>query len=173
MITLQVYGSSSPRIWFQHWDLWCHTHLKREWKIYYCLHDRCILGEQGKPPKQVWEEKREDRRLAQDFIVVRRGTRLRLPKLRQGLHGLDCSMALKERTSGFPIRLLRGEEEGVRFKVVSKPQKMESDSLSQSRHCLVPKSCLTPDPIDCSPPGSSGHGIFQARTLEWIAIFLL
>ena len=26
------------------------------------------------------------------------------------------------------------------------------------------------DPIDGSPPGSSVHGILQARTLEWIAI---
>ena len=26
------------------------------------------------------------------------------------------------------------------------------------------------DPIDCSPPGSSVHGILQARTLEWVAI---
>ena len=26
------------------------------------------------------------------------------------------------------------------------------------------------DPIDCSPPGSSVHGIFQAKVLEWIAI---
>ena len=26
------------------------------------------------------------------------------------------------------------------------------------------------DPIDSSPPGSSGHGIFQARVLEWGAI---
>ena len=25
------------------------------------------------------------------------------------------------------------------------------------------------DPLDCSPPGSSVHGIFQARILEWIA----
>ena len=23
------------------------------------------------------------------------------------------------------------------------------------------------DPMDCSPPGSSAHGIFQARVLEW------
>ena len=30
------------------------------------------------------------------------------------------------------------------------------------------QSCLTPcDPIDGSPPGSSVHGIFQARVLEW------
>ena len=25
--------------------------------------------------------------------------------------------------------------------------------------------------IDCNPPGSSVHGIFQARTLEWVSIF--
>ena len=25
-------------------------------------------------------------------------------------------------------------------------------------------------PMDCSPPGSSAHGIFQARVLEWDAI---
>ena len=29
------------------------------------------------------------------------------------------------------------------------------------------------DPVDCSPPGSSVHGISQARTLEWAAIILL
>ena len=33
------------------------------------------------------------------------------------------------------------------------------------------QSCLTlSDPIDCSLPGSSVHGIFQARVLEWGAI---
>ena len=26
------------------------------------------------------------------------------------------------------------------------------------------------DPVDCSPPGYSIHGIFQARVLEWVAI---
>ena len=35
----------------------------------------------------------------------------------------------------------------------------------------VAQSCLTLcDPMDCSPPGSSIHGIFQARVLEWGAI---
>ena len=33
------------------------------------------------------------------------------------------------------------------------------------------QSCPTPsDPMDCSPPGSSVHGICQARVLEWGAI---
>jgi len=35
----------------------------------------------------------------------------------------------------------------------------------------VAQSCPTlNDPIDCSLPGSSVHGIFQARVLEWGAI---
>ena len=35
----------------------------------------------------------------------------------------------------------------------------------------VAQSCPTLcDPMDCSPPGSSIHGIFQARVLEWGAI---
>ena len=37
--------------------------------------------------------------------------------------------------------------------------------------CLVANSYLTLcDPVHCSPPGSSIHGILQARTLEWVAI---
>ena len=35
----------------------------------------------------------------------------------------------------------------------------------------VTQSCPTlSDPMDCSLPGSSAHGIFQARALEWGAI---
>ena len=35
----------------------------------------------------------------------------------------------------------------------------------------VAQSCPTPcDPMDCSLPGSSVHGVFQARILEWVAI---
>ena len=35
----------------------------------------------------------------------------------------------------------------------------------------VTQSFLTlHDPVDCSLPGSSTHGIFQARVLEWVAI---
>ena len=37
--------------------------------------------------------------------------------------------------------------------------------------CLVAQSCLTLcEPMDCSLPGSSLHGILQARTLEWVAM---
>ena len=35
----------------------------------------------------------------------------------------------------------------------------------------VAQSCPTlSDPMDCSPPGASVHGILQARVLEWGAI---
>ena len=35
----------------------------------------------------------------------------------------------------------------------------------------VAQSCLTLcNPMDCSLPGFSVHGIFQARVLEWVAI---
>ena len=44
-----------------------------------------------------------------------------------------------------------------------------SDCLKHS--CLVTRSCLTLwTPLDCSPPDFSAHGIFQSRTLEWVAI---
>ena len=35
----------------------------------------------------------------------------------------------------------------------------------------APQSCATLcNPMDCSPPGSSVHGILQARILEWVAM---
>ena len=46
------------------------------------------------------------------------------------------------------------------------PPWRESESESE-----VAQSCLTLcNPMDCSLPGSSVHGIFQARVLEWVAI---
>ena len=40
--------------------------------------------------------------------------------------------------------------------------------------CSVAQLCPTLcDPIGCSPPGSSVHGMFQARTLEWLWDFFL
>ena len=39
-----------------------------------------------------------------------------------------------------------------------------SESVSRS---VVSDAC---NPMDCNPPGSSVHGILQARVLEWVAI---
>ena len=42
---------------------------------------------------------------------------------------------------------------------------------SPMRESEVAQSCPTlRDPVDCSPPGSSVHGIFQARVLEWVPL---
>ena len=44
-------------------------------------------------------------------------------------------------------------------------------SLLSKRKVLIAQLCPTLcDPMDCSPPGSSVHGILQARILEWVAI---
>ena len=56
----------------------------------------------------------------------------------------------------------KNTEVGCRFLLQCVKVKSESE---------VAQSCLTlSDPMDCSPPGSSVHGIFQARVLEWVAI---
>ena len=55
-------------------------------------------------------------------------------------------------------------EPGLQSSSLTSERKKESGSqVSQS----CPTLC---HPMDCSPPGSSIHGIFQARILEWAAI---
>ena len=57
-----------------------------------------------------------------------------------------------------------GKNTGVGCHFLLQCMKMKSESE-------VAQSCLTlSDPMDCSLPGSSVHGIFQARVLEWGAI---
>ena len=68
-----------------------------------------------------------------------------------------------------PTRLPRpwdspGKNTGVGYHCLLQCMKVKSESE-------VIQWCLTlRDPMDCSPPGSSVHGIFQARVLEWRAI---
>ena len=68
-----------------------------------------------------------------------------------------------------PTRLPRpwnslGKNTGVGCHFLLQCMKVKSESE-------VAQSCLTlSDPMDCSPPGSSIHGIFHARVLEWGAI---
>ena len=57
-----------------------------------------------------------------------------------------------------------GENTGVGCHFLLQCMKVKSESK-------VAQSCPTlSDPMDCSTPGSSIHGIFQARVLEWGAI---
>ena len=68
-----------------------------------------------------------------------------------------------------PTRLPRpwdspGKNTGVGCHFLLQCKKVKSESE-------IAQSCLTLcDPMDCSLPGSSVHGIFQARVLEWGAI---
>ena len=52
--------------------------------------------------------------------------------------------------------------------------KETKDLYAENYACMHVKSlqsCVTLcDPMDCSPPGSSVHGILQARILEWFPI---
>ena len=68
-----------------------------------------------------------------------------------------------------PTRLRRpwdspGKNTGVGCHFLLQCMKVKSENeVAQSHPTLS-------DPMDCSPPGSSVHGIFQARVLEWGAI---
>ena len=77
-------------------------------------------------------------------------------------------------TPGYPISpLSRGhdqyllqefEEEGLSVR----PEKSQETSCSVAQ--LYPTLC---DPMSCSPPGSSVHGVIQANKLEWVAMLCL
>ena len=57
-----------------------------------------------------------------------------------------------------------GKNTGVGCHFLLQCMKVKSESE-------IAQSCPTPsNPMDCSLPGSSVHGIFQARVLEWVAI---
>ena len=62
------------------------------------------------------------------------------------------------------------EEPGTVHGVVNSQTQL-STYITHMHSCSVTQSCLTLwNPMDCNPPGSSVHRIFQARILEWIAI---
>ena len=79
--------------------------------------------------------------------------------LRRRLSALQCDVDWgRVRQCRRQRRLASGKEKGVPF----------SWGL---RMCKLLQSCLTLcNPVDCSPPGSSLHGILQARMLEWVAM---
>ena len=55
---------------------------------------------------------------------------------------------------------------------VAKSQTRLSDGTTSMMKVLAVQSCPTLcDPMDCSPPGSSVHGISRARILEWVALY--
>ena len=65
-------------------------------------------------------------------------------------------------------------ETGIIFSPLGKLNESKTSHRWTGRRCgarAVAQSCPTLcDPMDCSPPGSSVHGLLQARTLEWVAM---
>ena len=82
---------------------------------------------------------------------------------------LQSCLTLCDPIDGKPTRLPRpwdspGKNTGVGCHFLLQCMKVKSESE-------VAQPCPTlSDPMDCSLPGSSVHGIFQARVLEWGAI---
>ena len=55
--------------------------------------------------------------------------------------------------------------------IAESKEKLKSLLMKVKRESEVAQSCLThSDAMDCSLPGFSVYGIFQARVLEWVAI---
>ena len=59
------------------------------------------------------------------------------------------------------IKVIKVEEILRNFSRLMETKSKKVKSLSRVQLC---------NPVDCSPPGSSVHGILQARVLEWVAI---
>ena len=81
---------------------------------------------------------------------------------------LQSCQTLCDLTDSSPTRLPRpwdspGKNTGVGCRFLLQCMKVKSGS--EVTQCLT-----LSDPMDCSLPGSSIHGIFQARVLEWGAI---
>ena len=72
-------------------------------------------------------------------------------QIQVSFHVWDCPWVMPNETEGWPVTCLY--------------------FLSSSEWSEVAQLCLTLcDPMDCSLPGFSIHGVFQTRILEWVAI---
>ena len=73
------------------------------------------------------------------------------------------------------ISSMFSDHKGIRSEINYKEKKKKQEKTAENTNmwrlsvsCSVfPTLC---DPVDCSPPGSSVHGILQARILEWVAM---
>ena len=75
---------------------------------------------------------------------------------------LEDRVAALETTPGartFPLKLL--------FLIFFSSTSLLLPTHHPPPSCTLAQSC---NPMDCSLPGSSVHGLFQARILEWVAI---
>ena len=79
-----------------------------------------------------------------------------------------CNVKLRRGRAGCQVT---GRFSIARKQLLQIPHCSRVNCLGAGTMCLVTQLCPTLcDPMDCSPPGSSVHGILQARILEWVAI---
>ena len=125
------------------------------------------------PP--TWEIQRQETREV-EWLVDQTGTWRRHAATANTMYSCCCCCQVTSVVSDSvrphtrkPTRLLcpwdsPGKNTGVGCHFLLQCMKVKSESE-------VTQSCPTiSDPMDCSPLGSSVHGIFQARVLEWGAI---
>ena len=88
---------------------------------------------------------------------------------RQGVNKLQLVSQILP-TAGFLNKVLLNHDQTHLLHVIygsSHGSFMKNFRLESEVAQLCPTLC---DPMDCSLPGSSVHGIFQARVLQWVAI---
>ena len=122
-------------------------------------------------PITSWEIDRKTMETVRDFIF--RGSKITadgdcsheiktcLLLGRKVMTYLDSILKSRDVTLPTKVRLVKAMAFPVVMYGIEKGKERKGKSLS--RVCLC-------DPMDCSPPGFSIHGIFQARVLEWVAI---
>ena len=89
---------------------------------------------------------------------------------------LLCPWGFPSKNTGVGYHfLLQGiflsQELNLHWRVDSLPQTTWEAPINYScvrMHSVLPSNPTLGHPVDCSPPGSSVHGILQARTLEWV-----
>ena len=90
--------------------------------------------------------------------------------LKQHKNSISFTHLFKEKVLGsecgsFQLVLTNGSDWGSSHSSASPPP---------SNRCMCAHSCpALRNPMDCSPPGCSVHGILQVRILEWVVHFLL
>ena len=72
-----------------------------------------------------------------------------------------CGRKREQEIVSMPIAFISACWKRNQWGTMRENEKWKCQLLSHVRLC---------DHVDCSPPGSSVHGIFQARVLEWVAI---
>ena len=93
-----------------------------------------------------------------------------LPRLPSKPSSSSASFTLYCSSSPWPLWYFTEYRKGFWGRRRGRYCPQRSQAHLKQTHRLVAQSCLLCDPTDRSPPGSSAHGILQARRLEWVAI---